>query len=252
MNALSTFNFESSAVRVITDQDGEPWFVAADVCAALSIGDTSKACSRLDDDERGTNTVRTPSGDQQMLMISEPGVYSLTLTSRKPEAKRFKRWVTHDVLPQIRRTGVYSAAPQRDPADFLNDPATMRSLLLGYTEKVLALRAEVETLAPKAEALDRFATASDGSFCLTDAAKALQVPPRKFFAKLQQMGWIHRRPMGSGWLAYQDRIAIGVMEHKVTTGEKSDGTEWASTQVRVTAKGMARLALVIAKEPVAA
>lgn len=128
-----------------------------------------------------------------------------------------------------------------DPARALNDPAVLRQVLLGYTEKVIELQAQVGELTPKAQALDRLAT-SDGSFCLTDAAKALQVPPRRFFAKLQEMGWIHRRPMGSGWLAYQDRIAIGVLEHKVTTGERGDGTEWCNSQVRVTAKGMARLA----------
>ncbi|KAF1035367.1 MAG: hypothetical protein GAK35_04205 [Herbaspirillum frisingense] len=143
-------------------------------------------------------------------------------------------------------------ADAADPVKTLNDPSKLRQVLLGYTEKVLALEHQVEELAPKAEALDRLETGSDGSFCLTDAAKALQVPPRKFVARLQQMGWIYRRPMGSGWLAYQDRLTMGVMEHKVTTGDKSDGTEWTSTQVRVTAKGMARLALVIAKEPVSA
>lgn len=137
-----------------------------------------------------------------------------------------------------------------DPVKALNDPATLRHVLLGYTEKVLALESRVDALTPKAEALDRLETASDGSFCLNDAAKALQVPPRKFTARLQQMGWIYRRPMGSTWLAYQDRLKMGVMEHKVTTGEKSDGTEWVSTQARVTAKGMARLALLICGEQV--
>lgn len=118
MNALANFAFEKTVVRVLADADGEPWFVAADICEALDLDDTSKACSRLDEDERGTNTVRTPSGDQQMLVISEPGVYGLVLTSRKPEAKRFKRWVKHEVLPTIRKTGGYgrsdvmSAVPQ--------------------------------------------------------------------------------------------------------------------------------------------
>lgn len=131
-------------------------------------------------------------------------------------------------------------APAVDPMQVLADPAAMRGLLLGYTEKVLALEQKVIDLAPKAQALDRIAS-SDGSFCLTDAAKALQVPPRKFTNKLLEIGWIYRRPMGSGWLAYQPFIAKGVLEHKMTTGEKSDGSEWTSTQVRVTAKGMAGL-----------
>lgn len=138
-------------------------------------------------------------------------------------------------------------ADAADPMKALADPAKLRHVLLGYTEKVLALEQQVGELAPKAEALDRFITSVDGSFCLTDAAKALQVQPRKFIAKLQEMGWIYRRPMGTGWLAYQDRLTMGVMEHKVTTGEKSDGTEWASTQVRVTAKGMARLSMIFSE-----
>lgn len=139
-------------------------------------------------------------------------------------------------------------ADAADPVKVLNDPSKLRQVLLGYTEKVLALEHQVVQLAPKAEALDRLETGSDGSFCLTDAAKILQVPPRKFVARLQQMGWIYRRPMSSGWLAYQDRLTMGVMEHKVTTGDKSNGIEWTSTQARVTAKGMAHLARLIAKE----
>ncbi len=88
-------------------RDGEPWFVAADVCDALELRDTSNVVARLDDDERGTHTVRTPSGDQEMLIINESGLYSLVLTSRKPEAKKFKKWVTGTVLPEIRKTGSY-------------------------------------------------------------------------------------------------------------------------------------------------
>lgn len=145
-----------------------------------------------------------------------------------------------------------------DMARQLTQPAVPQSLpealrlAADLADQKSRAEAALAIAAPKAEALDRLETGSDGSFCLTDAAKALQVPPRKFVAKLQQMGWIYRRPMGSGWLAYQDRITMGVMEHKVTSGDKSDGTEWTSTQVRVTAKGMARLAVLIAKEPLAA
>ena len=131
----------------------------------------------------------------------------------------------------------------------LDDNGLLRNLLLNYTEKVAVLQHAVSDLAPKAEALERLSTA-EGSLCLTDAAKALQLQPKKLLAKLQSLEWIHRRPMGSGWLAYQHRIQQGVLEHKVTTGIKSDGSEWISTQVRVTAKGMTRLAeLLAAHEP---
>lgn len=111
-NAL-TFNFSAQALRVVMI-DGEPWFVASDVCGALAHSDTSMAVRRLDDDEKGTSTVCTPGGDQQMTVINESGLYSLILTSRKPEAKKFKKWVTSEVLPAIRKTGRY-VAPAAEP-----------------------------------------------------------------------------------------------------------------------------------------
>lgn len=107
MNDLTLFKFNpDTALRVEYTESG-PWFVASDVCKALQISDTSQAVGRLDDDERGTCNVRTPSGDQQMLVINEFGLYSLAMSSRKPEAKAFRRWVLHEVLPTIRKTGGY-------------------------------------------------------------------------------------------------------------------------------------------------
>ncbi|PPE66563.1 Bro-N domain-containing protein [Caldimonas caldifontis] len=104
---LIPFDFEGRPVRVVTDAQGEPWFVAADVCAALHLPETHKAVARLDDDEKARNSIPTPGGEQEMTVVNEPGLYSLVLGSRKPEAKRFKRWVTHEVLPAIRKTGRY-------------------------------------------------------------------------------------------------------------------------------------------------
>ena len=108
MSELSVFNFDSQALRTLT-RNGEPWFVAADVCDALGLGDTSKACSRLDDDEKLIRTMFVSGQNREMLVINESGLYSLILTSRKPEAKRFKKWVTSEVLPTIRKTGQYTA-----------------------------------------------------------------------------------------------------------------------------------------------
>ena len=87
--------------------DGETWFVAADIWAVLEHTDPSSAVSRLDDDERGAATVRTPGGDQEMNVVNESGMYALVFTSRKPEARAFRRWVTGTVLPTIRKTGHY-------------------------------------------------------------------------------------------------------------------------------------------------
>ena len=109
-------------------------------------------------------------------------------------------------------------------------------------------KAQAEALAeaaPKVQALDRIATYSDGSFCVRDAAKNLQVQEKRLRQWLSEHNWIYRRPMGSGWLAYSDKLKAGLLEHKITTGNKADGSEWTDTQVRVTAKGMAKLALLL-------
>ena len=103
---LAPFDFEGRQVRIITDAQGEPWFVAADVLSTISLD--RKALERLDDDEKGVNSIHTPGGVQEMTTVNEPGLYALVLGSRKAEAKRFKRWVTHEVLPAIRKTGSYA------------------------------------------------------------------------------------------------------------------------------------------------
>ncbi len=100
------FKFDESPVRAVV-KDGEPWFVAKDVCEILDIGDPSKAVDRLDEDETGTTSIRTTAGPRELLTVNESGVYSLVFTSRKPEAKRFRKWVTGTVLPEIRKTGSY-------------------------------------------------------------------------------------------------------------------------------------------------
>ena len=107
MNEIQVFSNEKfGQVRTVM-QDGEPWFVAADVCKALEIGNTAQAASKLDDDEKGIISNDTLGGRQNMLAVNEPGLYSLVLGSRKKEAKDFKRWITHEVIPTIRKTGGY-------------------------------------------------------------------------------------------------------------------------------------------------
>lgn len=136
MSHLIPFEFDGNSVRVVTDDKGEPWFVAADVCSALDVKNVSQAVARLDDDERSMFNIGRQ-GD--VSIINESGLYSLILGSRKPEAKKFKKWVTSEVLPSIRKTGSYSIA-SIDPMKALNDPATMRGLLLTYSERVMQSR----------------------------------------------------------------------------------------------------------------
>lgn len=102
-SSLTVFQFHTHTVRTVLDEQGEPWFVAADVCAALTIAHTSAAISRLPDDEKGLRKVQTSGGEQALAVISESGAYRLTFSSRKPEAKAFKRWLAHEVLPAIVR-----------------------------------------------------------------------------------------------------------------------------------------------------
>lgn len=130
MDMLKVFEkTEFGRVRVV-ECEGEPWFVAKDVCECLELTDVSKTISLLDDDEKGTNSIRTPGGEQQMLVVSEPGLYSLILRSRKPEAKAFKRWIIHEVVPSIRKRGLYATEAVMDR--ILDDPDFGISLLQQY------------------------------------------------------------------------------------------------------------------------
>ncbi len=107
MNEIIPLNFELNEVRLIQDANGDPWWVVKDVCAILNISNYRDALNRLEDDERGSVKVDTPGGPQEMSTVNEPGLYTLIIRSNKPDAKKFKRWITHEVLPSIRKTGKY-------------------------------------------------------------------------------------------------------------------------------------------------
>lgn len=234
-NNLTFFRFESATVRVI-DQSGEPWFVASDVCRVLELANITMALRVLDDDERGVNTIEVGGRDQSVNIISEPGLYKLLSRSRKPEAKRFDRWVRHEVLPAIRKHGGYIvAAPEETP-----EALAIRALTI-LQATVARQKAQIEEAMPKVEALLRIATA-DGSLCITDAAKALQIRPKDLFELLQRRHWIYKRAGTAHWVGYQDRTSAGDIEHKVTTVLRPDGTEKITEQVRIMAQGLTKLA----------
>jgi phage antirepressor YoqD-like protein len=141
-------------------------------------------------------------------------------------------------------TAVRERMEGRQSAIDLNDPAALRHLLVDYTEKVLKLQHENEAMLPKVAALDRIATA-DGSHCITDAAKLLQMRPKDLFTYLGKNGWIYRRPGCDHWCAYQSKLVTGDLEHKVTTVLRSDGSEKTTEQVRVTPAGLVKLAKLV-------
>ena len=110
MNDIQIFNFQSNEVRVVKDDNGEPWFVAKDVCDVLGLTNSRVAVSPLDEDEKGVSKVYTPAGEQKMCVINESGLYALVIRSNKPNARKFRKWVTSEVLPSIRKHGGYIAA----------------------------------------------------------------------------------------------------------------------------------------------
>lgn len=224
MNALKIFEHEAfGSVRAV-ERNGLPWFVAKDVCDCLDIR-TNDAANSLDKDEKGYESVVSLGGIQQSLIISEPGLYSLILRSRKPEAKAFKRWITHEVIPSIRRHGVY-ATPQTVEA-MLGDPDTTIKILTALKDE----RAQRQALEVRAEA-DRpkviFAESIEvarTSILVGEMAKLIKqatghdIGQNRFFEWLRDNGYLHKsgsqcnmptqRSMDAEWMEVKEGTRIG-------------------------------------------
>ena len=193
-NKLMVFENEAFGKVRTLNLNGEPWFVAVDVCSVLDLSNPTIAVSRLDEDERAKFNLGRQ-GDATI--VNEPGLYTLVLGSRKPEAKAFKRWITHKVIPAIRKHGVYITDEKlklfAEHPELLD--ALMRSLYTAHAEN-LRHRAERQTLLPKADYYDAFMDA-DGCTNLRTTAKELNVPERWFARFLQQTGFLYRSPAGN-------------------------------------------------------
>lgn len=193
-NKLMLFENEAFGKVRTLNLNGEPWFVAVDVCSVLDLSNPTIAVSRLDEDERAKFNLGRQ-GDATI--VNEPGLYTLVLGSRKPEAKAFKRWITHEVLPNIRKHGVYITDEKlklfAEHPELLD--ALMKSLYTAHAEN-LRHRAERQTLLPKADYYDAFMDA-DGCTNLRTTAKELNVPECWFARFLQQTGFLYRSPAGN-------------------------------------------------------
>lgn len=211
---------------------GEPWFVAKDVCGVLDIGNSRQATERLDEDEKGVITTDTLGGQQAVTIVSESGLYSLILTSRRPGAKAFKRWITHEVIPAIRKTGSYSTTLQFDiPKNY----AEALRLAANLWEENQEQKATLAVMAPKAEFHDAVASSEDAQ-PVGYAAKVLGTGQNRLFARLRGEGILmdDNRP-------YQQYLNPGYFRVIEQTWTDSAGNVHLTTKTLVTGKGLAWL-----------
>lgn len=241
---IQTFNFNSATLRALTDENGEPWFVAKDVCDILGHSNASMALDRLDDDERAKFNL----GRQgEANIINEAGLYALMLGSRKPEARTFKRWVTHEVLPSIRKHGIYATESTIDQILAYPDFG-IRLLTDLKEERAKRIEAEnhVKELAPKAKALDAFTNVED-KLLIRDAAKVLSnagtpISEKQLREWMADHDWIYKA--NCSWHATARHCTAGhlVMVLSQDHVTKADGMKFAyPPTVRITRKGLALL-----------
>lgn len=242
MNELQIFeNKDFGKVRTVT-LDGAPCFVAADVCRALDIANSRDAVNRLDDDEKNTVVLTDGNrGNPNVTVVTESGLYSLVLGSRKPEAKQFKRWITHEVIPTIRKTGGYVNNDDLFVNTYLpNADDTTKSLFRSTLETIRAQNAKLEEYKPKAIFADAV-SASKTSILVGELAKILQqngvaIGQNRLFAWLRNNGYLccygERYNMPT-----QRSMEMSLFEIKETTINNPDGSIRVSRTVKVTGKG---------------
>lgn len=236
MKDLIPFNYQGKQVRTIMIT-GEPWFVAKDICDILDLDDVRRAVERLDDDERSLTPVIDALGrEQEMWVVNEAGLYGMVLGSKKPEAKLFKRWVTHDVLPTIRKTGGYNNLPQ-----------TLPEALRAYADEVecrLLAEAKVKELQPKADFFDAVAD-SKTAIEMAAAAKVLSIKGigrNNLFEMLRKHGILMQN--NQPYQEFVDRGYFRVIEQKFT---KPDGSTNISIKTLVYQKGLDHIRRLLAK-----
>lgn len=230
MSALDIFQYAGQQVRTVI-VDGEPWFVAADVCRILEHTNPSMAVAALDDDEKGLRNVDTLGGAQSLMAVNEPGLYSLILRSRKPEAKAFKRWITHDVIPTLRKTGRYGS-----DVDMLAALPSSKLLAIAAEAAKRAEEAEheLEEARPKVEAYDAFMDA-DGTYAVGAVAKMIGLSQNKLFDRLRNEGVLIAKGAMRNTPYQQYMHHFSVKAHDF---ERSNGDRSTSYTTRVQSSGV--------------
>lgn len=224
------FSYRDMPIRTATI-GSEVWFVAKDVCTVLEIGNTSQALVRLDEDERGLISNDTPSGKQQMAHINEAGLYSLVLGSKKPSAREFKRWVTHEVLPNIRKHGAYMTDSVLEKA--IGNPDFMIGLLENLRDekqRVKELEYKVEADRPKITYYDTILSTTN-AVNISQIAEDYGLSPQALNRILKEERV--QRYVGKQWLLLQQHKGKGLTK----TETVSYGTNCAAHRTKWTQKG---------------
>ncbi|WP_345805595.1 phage antirepressor [Bacillus subtilis] len=243
MNELQkVFNYQDQQVRTVV-KDGQPWFVAKDVCNVLNHSNHKVAVSRLDEDEvRKVYLADSLGRNQKTTVVNEAGLYSLILTSNKPEAKQFKRWITHEVIPIIRKTGGYVANDELFIQTYLPQADENTKLLFKTTLHTMKEQSkQIETMKPKvvfAEAVE----SSESSVLVGELAKIIQqngvdIGPNKLFQWLRDNGYLIRKKGESFNLPTQRSMDMGLFEIKKRTVSNLDGSIRTTRTPKVTGKG---------------
>ena len=231
-NEIQIFNYNNREVRTV-QKDGEPWFVLKDVCAILGISKYRDAAERLDPDEREPVRVDTLGGKQEMLCINESGLYNVILRSDKPEAKPFRKWVTSEVLPSIRKNGGYIAGQETmTPAELMASALMVAQKTLAERDARIAdLTVQNQIMLPKAEYFDD-CMARGGLLNFRDTAKLLGMKQKEFIENLLRDKYLYRDKRGR-LLPYEKRNN-GYLEVKEAFNTSSD---WNGVQTLITPKG---------------
>lgn len=244
---IQSYNFNGASLRTLTDGAGEPWFVAKDACDILGMSNPSMAVTALDKDEVAQIDPKDYLGsenrsNQAVNIVSEPGLYKLIMRSRKPEAKEFQRWVTHEVLPQIRRTGGYIPATDADDDVTILAKAVMIGQRTMETQKrkIAEQQTRIVELEPKARFADAVA-ASDGTCLVGELAKMLRqngmdIGQNRLFRLLQADGYLGKSGSNRN-VPTQRAMDLGLFRIKETTVTHADGHTTVSRTPKVTGKG---------------
>lgn len=220
MANIQIFEYQNNKVRTV-DVDGEAWFVLKDVCEVLHLGTTAKVAERLDDDEKGMNQIHTPGGTQNVTVVNESGLYHVILRSDKPEAAPFRRWVTNDVLPTIRKTGSYNA-PQ------LTRSQLLATALIAAHEELEEKDKQIAELTPKGVFADAV-SASSQSILVGELAKLLSqnginIGQNRLFAWLRENGYLIKDKKRTDYnMPTQKSMELRLFEIKETSIAHSDG-----------------------------